>query len=292
MRATRRHKPARPGRPQHDATPRVLPAEVVDVLVLSLAEAHANVRRLDDGSVGKLQTPDLRAVVPGLRLTVEYPTRSTSTAKLRAGRILHARLDLDALGLPPRPPLEFDDWRADEALDHLPADIAAELRSRPRRMFEMQEPDRADDALLDGALEHHAAGDRLAAYKLFMRLVERDPGDLDAHLHLGNLAFDLLLPVARSHYEVAVQLGDRDLGPGFADILSWFLHGNRAYLRSLHALGLCHWRAGDFTGAERLFRRMLLLCPEDGIGARFILPAVRARALWDDDDDHDADIPF
>lgn len=40
--------------------------------------------------------------------------------------------------------------------------------------------------------------------------------------------------------------------------------------------------AGDFDAAEHTFRRMLCLCPEDGIGARMLLAAVRARKLWDD----------
>lgn len=293
MRATTRAKQARQPRQRRPATPPApLPIETVDVLVLSLDADLARVRRLDDGAVLGLRAADLRAIIPGLRLTVDVTRRGKT---LYAVRIRHARFDPDALALPPRPPQLFGPWPADLDLDHLPADIAADLRARPRDMFEMHIASQVDEELLQRAIDRHEEGDALAAYTLLMRLAERDLGNLDVHLHLGNLVFEVILAVARSHYEIAVQLGDRRLGPEFDGVLSWHLVGNRAYVRSMHGLGLCQWRAGDFTAAERTFRRMLRLCPEDGVGARILLADVRARKLWNDfadDDLADNDVPF
>ncbi|MBZ5707851.1 tetratricopeptide repeat protein [Nannocystis pusilla] len=295
MRASdRRKQTPRPRHPRQEAPRREPePTQLVDVVVLSLAEDSARVRRLDDGTIVRLRVPDLRAIVPALRVSVQCRApRGNAPPRTLVGHILHARLDLDALALPPRPPIEFGPWPMDDELDHLPDDVVAHLRARARDMFEMHSPPPDDEDILFAALDHREADRPLAAHELLMRLVERDPGNIDAHRHLGNLVFDVLLPVARTHYEIAVQIGERQLGPGFDGILSWYLHGNRAFLRSLHGLGLCQWRGGDFHSAEATFRRMLCLCPEDGIGARFLLVDVRARKLWGDGAEGDGEPPF
>lgn len=284
MRASRRRKqPPQPRQRWHDPPrPATTPTETFDVVVLALGEDLARVRRLDTGDVVGLRAPDLRAIVPGLRLTVKCDApRGKTSPRTRLGDILHARLDLDALALPHRPPIECGPWPGDQELDHLPDDIAAELRARPREMFEMWTPDEADEYLLSAAIEHREE-ELTIAYELLMRLVERTPDNIAAHLHLGNLVFDVVFPVARAHYEIAVQIGDRQLGPDFDGILPWGLHANRPLLRSLQGLGLCQWRGGDFDAAARTFRRMLILCPEDGIGARILLADVRARRLFED----------
>ena len=104
---------------------------------------------------------------------------------------------------------------------------------------------------------------------------------LDAHAHLGNLAFDRSPKTALRHYDIGRQIGELSLGPDFNGVLPWGLIDNRPYLRCVHGYGLCLWRLERFDEACVVFTRMLWLNPSDNQGARFNLRAVSAGSAWE-----------
>jgi len=160
----------------------------------------------------------------------------------------------------------------------------------PRAMFEMEQvvpgfdPDEPDGDPILEAVELCEVGERAEARRLLMRLIERDPRCLDAYAHLGNLAFRRDPRRALVHYSLGVQIGRRALGERFEGLLPWGLIDNRPFLRCLHGFGLCLWRLGRFGEAARVFEQLLWLSPRDELGARFILPRVRARKRWTEEE--------
>ncbi|MCB1033081.1 MAG: tetratricopeptide repeat protein [Acidobacteria bacterium] len=199
------------------------------------------------------------------------------------------RLELPPLHLEPWGPWDPEDI---DSLDHLPEDLAAELeRSTGLEHYEMEQvlPEDSitmqyeDDAMLEAQVLRDL-GDRLAAEKLLGDLLTADLRCLDAHAHLGNFLFDSDWPGALDrttrHYAAGAALGSAALPKGFSGLLPWGLIDNRPYLRCLHGLGLCRWRAGDFAQARTIFRRMLRLNPGDNQGVRFLLPDVEAGQPW------------
>jgi len=124
------------------------------------------------------------------------------------------------------------------------------------------------------------AGDTVSAREVLMDLCEADLRCLDAHAHLGNLAFDLGAEGAIRHYEVGVRIGELSLGDRFDGVLSWGLIDNRPFLRCLYGYGLCLWRLERFAEAASVFERILWLNPSDNQGARFVIDTVRARQRW------------
>jgi tetratricopeptide (TPR) repeat protein len=53
----------------------------------------------------------------------------------------------------------------------------------------------------------------------------------------------------------------------------------------MHGYGLCLWRLGRFSEAERVFERMLWLNPSDNQGVRFLTDEVKAKTAWKDYED-------
>lgn len=164
------------------------------------------------------------------------------------------------------------------------------LEAGARPMYAMEQvlpgddPDDPDSDPILEAVELHQTGDEAAARQLLLRVAERDPRCLDAHAHLGSMAFDQDLVRALAHYGTGVEIGRRALGPDFKGVLPWYLIDNRPYLRCLHGYALCLWRTGRFEEAERAILELLSLNPSDNLGARLALPKVRAREEWRDEE--------
>jgi len=108
-----------------------------------------------------------------------------------------------------------------------------------------------------------------------MNLLAADLRCLDAHAHLGNLAFDRDPDTAVRHYDIGVKIGELSLGRDFGGLLSWGFIDNRPFLRCLHGYGLCLWRFGRLREAEKVFTRMLWLNPTDNQGVRSELSDVK-----------------
>jgi tetratricopeptide (TPR) repeat protein len=142
-----------------------------------------------------------------------------------------------------------------------------------------------DDPDTDPILESNDlkdSGDLKRARAALMRLCEVDLRCLDAHAHLGNLAFDHAPKEAIQHYEASLRIGELSLGREFDGVLPWGLVDNRPFLRCMKGFGLCLWRLGRFEEAQAIFERMLWLNPSDNQGVRFLVGDVRARLRWED----------
>jgi tetratricopeptide (TPR) repeat protein len=113
-----------------------------------------------------------------------------------------------------------------------------------------------------------------------MDLCRADLRCLDAHAHLGNIAFDRGPEIAIPHCEVGFRIGELSFGESFDGLLPWGWIDNRPFLRCLNGFGLCLWRLGRFEEAENIFERMLWLNPSDNQGVRFLIDDVQAGLAW------------
>jgi tetratricopeptide (TPR) repeat protein len=164
------------------------------------------------------------------------------------------------------------------------------IKRGPRPMYEMEQilPG-ADPEDFDGdpILEANELKDRgliARAKKLLEKLLIKDVRCLDAHAHLGNIAFDKQVRTALDHYQRGVLIGELSLGEKFGGVLPWGMIDNRPFLRCLSGFGLCLWRLERFEEAEAVFERLLWMSPSDNLGIRILLPRVKARKPWTADD--------
>ena len=155
-------------------------------------------------------------------------------------------------------------------------------------MFEMEQvlpgmdPDDPESDPINESNELKDAGDARGARAILMKFCDADLRCLDAHAHLGNLAFDYAAKEAIRHYEAGVRIGELSLGREFDGVLPWGLIDNRPFLRCMHGYALCLWRLRRFAEARRVFERMLWLNPSDNQGVRFLIDGVAARVAWKD----------
>jgi tetratricopeptide (TPR) repeat protein len=164
------------------------------------------------------------------------------------------------------------------------------IKRGPRPMYEMEQilpgadPEDFDSDPILEVNEMRDHGQIARAKKLLERLLVKDVRCLDAHAHLGNLAFDRQVRTALDHYQRGVLIGELSLGQKFEGVLPWGMIDNRPFLRCLSGLGLCLWRLDRFEEAEVVFERLLWMSPSDNLGIRILLPRVKARKPWMADD--------
>ena len=270
--------------------------ELVDLAVISLKKNNARCRVLGSDLIVTFRTR-VWDIVPGEILTV-LPGKLWLYAghPYLSGEIKSTRIEVSLLGLKSLMLNDFGMWdpqeeywgEEDEPVEEWAKPIIA---CGPCPEFEMEQilpGDDPEDPDSDPILESNdlkAAGDYSGAYKILMELLESDSRCLDAHCHLGNLAFDHRPELAIKHYEVGVRIGELSLGKQFNGVLPWGLIDNRPFLRCLHGYGLCVWRLGQFEEAERIFERMLWLNPSDNQGARFLLNSIKDRKEWEPEED-------
>lgn len=278
---------------QHKATARDLQLTgPVELVLLSVKETAARCLLLGTRRAITLRATKLWDVVPG-EIVVVKPRKQWSYAgqPYLSGEVQSARLEVSALDLVP---LKLNDegvwdpceqyWgEPDEPLDEWAKPIIARGE---RREFEMEQvlpgtdPEDPESDPITESNDLKDAGDVRGALRILMGLFQADLRCLDAHAHLGNLAFEHDPELAIRHYEVGVQIGELSLPSGFDGVLPWGVIDNRPFLRCLHGFGLCCWRLRRFDEAERVFVRMLWLNPSDNQGVRFLVDAVRARSPW------------
>jgi tetratricopeptide (TPR) repeat protein len=173
-----------------------------------------------------------------------------------------------------------------EAGDPIEAWAEPIIKRGPRPMSEMEQilpgadPEDFDSDPILEANELKDRGQIARAKKLLEKLLIKDVRCLDAHAHLGNLAFDKDVRTALDHYQRGVLIGELSLGESFEGLLSWGMIDNRPFLRCLSGYGLCLWRLKRFEEAEAVFERLLWMSPSDNLGIRFLLPQVKAREPW------------
>jgi hypothetical protein len=283
------HTPSRKPRPGvhiADTSP-------VELIVLSVKERAARCRLLSFDHTVTLRATRLWDVVPGEIVTVR-PRRRWRYARSQylSGDILSTRLDVTALGLTPLGLERTGTWDPAEEYwgeegDELEAWAQTIIARGPRPEFEMEQvlpgtdPGNPDSDPIIESNDRKDAGDFAGARRMLMALLDADLRCLDAHAHLGNLAFDHHPAEALRHYEAGVRIGDLSLNNGPTPVLRWACIDNRPFLRCLQGYGLCLWRLGRWAEAARVFDRMLWLNPSDNQGMRFLLPAVHAQERWE-----------
>jgi tetratricopeptide (TPR) repeat protein len=212
-----------------------------------------------------------------------------------SGAVDAARVDASALGLLPLALSECGLWDPDEEYwgekGEPIGDWAKPMIARgPRPIFEMEQvlpgtdPDDFDSDPILEANDLRDAGDPAGAHEVLTKVLEADLRCLDAHAHLGNNLFRHSPHWALNHYEVGVRIGELSLGEHFDGVLARGLIDNRPFLRCLHGYGLCLWRLKRFEETEQVFERILWLNPSDNQGVRCLLPQVKARQPWTDDE--------
>jgi hypothetical protein len=171
------------------------------------------------------------------------------------------------------------------------------IKRGPRPMYQMEQvlpgvnPEDFDSDPILEANELKERGKIARAKKLLEGLLVKDVRCLDAHAHLGNMAFDRDARIALDHYRRGVLIGELSLGERFEGVLSWGMIDNRPFLRCLNGLGPCLWRQEQFEEAEAVFVRLLWMSPDPGslggsrmrlhsavAGGPLGLPAPRQRA--------------
>jgi hypothetical protein len=270
------------------------PGGRVELVVLSVKQRAARCRLLGGDQTLTFRASGLCDVVPG-EIAVVRPKKQWTYAgnPCLSGVIESTRLDAGALGLVPLRLEERGLWNPAEHYwgeDGEPIEEWARpvIALGPRPEFEMEQvlPGAdSDDPFSDPIGESNDrrdSGDGAGAYKLLMDLCQADLRCLDAHSHLGNLAFDSQPRDAIRHYETGFRIGEMSLGEDFDGLLPWGWIDNRPFLRCMHGFGLCLWRLKRFEEAGRIFDRMLWLNPSDNQGVRFLVDQVRAKDPWVD----------
>jgi hypothetical protein len=269
--------------------------EPVDLVVLSVRPRASYCHLPGDDQVLLLRADRPWELVPGEIATVK-PAKQWiyGGTPYVSGVLASTRLEAKALGLAPLGLAEVGIWRPTE---HDWRETGAPLEDwerailawGPRAEFEMEQVlpgfDGADPFSdpIGRSVDLQDAGDPAGAHEVLMELCRADLRCLDAHAHLGNLAFRYRPGDAVRHYAVGYRIGELSLGDGFDGLLPWGWIDNRPFLRCLHGYGLCLWRLGRFEEAAAILLRMLWLNPRDNQGVRFILKEVEAKAPWRDE---------
>ena len=205
-------------------------------------------------------------------------------------------IDIGALGLEPLPLESLGD--RDLRKIHEPfeegdryAPLWLEHTRQPRPAYEFHDiawsgrraSDAGDieDCPVDDAMDMKEMGDLDGARALLMEELHDDLRYLDAHVHLGNIEFDLFPEKALAHYELAIRIGALSLPADEDLLLPWGCITNRPYHRALSGYGQALWKLGRRSEAEAVFERMLALNPPDNLGIRELLFAIRDGVSWE-----------
>jgi hypothetical protein len=263
-------------------------SEGAEAAVLRVGQRSARVRIFcEDGEV-TFRSGDVWRIVPGHVVEIVFDRRWTFGGDAYAsGRIENARIDVAKLGLEP---LALEDGMLEDiSMEDDPDGDARVGRppGAPRFSYEFSGiawgalPGIGDDENPVGdAAELAQQDDRLTARARLMELLGADLRCIDAHAHLGNLAFDRAPERALVHYEMGMRIGELSLPAGFDGLLPWGRLFNRPFLRALHGYALCLWRLARTDEAKCTFERILALNPNDNQGVRFCLEDMRDGLSW------------
>ena len=296
LRTAKQHGPVSPyeigGERTKDTVVAINLAGPVELIVFSVKQKTARCLLRGSAHTVIFRTGRLWDVVPG-EIAVVRPVKhwSYSRNSCLSGEIQSTRLDAQALSLAPLKLEERGMWdpsehywgEEDEPIEEWAKPLIA-WGSRPQFEMEQVLPGAdAEDLFSDPIIESNDrkdSGDIKGANNILMELCRADLRCLDAHAHLGNIAFDRRPEIAIRHYEVGFRIGELSFGESFDGLLPWGWIDNRPFLRCLSGFGLCLWRLGRFEEAGNIFKRMLWLNPTDNQGVRFLIDDVRAGVAW------------
>jgi len=264
--------------------------ELAELAVLSVKGLTARCRFLGNDRTVTLRSR--RPWAPGEIVRIKLRREWTLGDPHISAEITSTRIDAPALGLTPLRLEERGTWspiqqywgEEGEPIERWAKPIIAR---GPRQAFEMEQVlpgyDFADPECdpIGVSNDLKDCGETVRAYEALLGLCGSDLRCLDAHAHLGNLAFDLAPGDAIRHYEVGFRIGELSLSDDFDGVLPWGHIDNRPFLRCMHGFGLCLWRLGQFAQASQVFGRMLWLNPSDNQGIRFLIDDIRAKRTWE-----------
>jgi len=127
---------------------------------------------------------------------------------------------------------------------------------------------------LDEGIDFLEAGDERKAGRCFLKSVEIDPTYADGYVHLGNIAWrggDW--QQAGNLYRKAVNFAETEV-ENIPRGAFWGVLESRPYMRALHGLGLTLWKQGRLKETKDIFKKMLVLNPNDNQGVRYLLGPV------------------
>ena len=116
-----------------------------------------------------------------------------------------------------------------------------------------------------------------------MKALAADLRCIDAHAHLGNLAFHHRPEDAITHYDIAIRIAELSLTPDFTELLPWGYIYNRPYLHSasrIWALSLASRPVRECTCSSEYSRSN----PADHQGVRFCWNDIRNGHPWRSED--------
>lgn len=267
-------------------------------VVLKVNQRSARVRIIGEDGEVTLRTSMVWHLVPGhvvdLALTKRWTFHGDAYA---SGTVEKSAIDVGVLGIEPLPlerfgemdlraihePFEESDRYAPLWLEHSRAPRPAyefhDIAWSGKRAFEAGD---VEDCPVDDAMDMKEMGDLDGARALLMEELHDDLRYLDAHVHLGNIEFDLSPEKALAHYEMAIRIGALSLPTDEDLLLPWGCISNRPYHRALSGYGQTLWSLGRREDAEAVFERMLALNPPDNLGIRELLFAVRDGVPWEE----------
>jgi tetratricopeptide (TPR) repeat protein len=267
---------------------------VIEVAILSVDARAVLAGLFDPREVVTLLTPRAAELVPAeiVRFRVRKRSRRAGRTILE-GDVVEARLEVGRLNLEPLKLEPQGTWDPREEYwgeegEPTPEWAKPIIARGSRPAFELEnvipfaDPEDWESDPIVEAAELHEAGEDAGARKILMRELAADLRCLDAHAHLGNLAFEGAPRQALRHYAAGLRIGELSLSQGFDGVLPWGLTENRPFLRCLHGYGLCFYRLGRRAEATAVFERMLWLNPSDNQGARFVLTELAAGRTWEE----------
>jgi len=265
----------------------------MEMVVLYPKETAVRCRLLGSESVITLRCTMPWDLIPGEILTVQ-PNKQWrfKDHNYVSGTINKRRTDVNALALTPLELRDEDLW---DPADHYWGEggLAHEDWQKPiviwgpRESYEMEQvipgddPESLDFDPISKAAELNRAGEREEARRLFNEMLVQDLRCIDAHNHLGVMAFDNHPGVAIQHFEMGYRIGQLSLGDNFIGLLPWGRFDNRPFLRCMHSYGLCLWRFNRHEEAMAIFEQMLWFNPTDNQGIRSIIPDLRNGDSWE-----------
>jgi tetratricopeptide (TPR) repeat protein len=115
--------------------------------------------------------------------------------------------------------------------------------------------------------------------KKLQELIKEDPNYFDPYVYLHKLYLELenffeSEKILLEGYNRALQLilNVNDLWPSR---LRWTIIENRHIIRLLETVGIWYWRNNDYDKALNLFRKLLKSDPNDNIGVRYYILALK-----------------